>query len=51
MKFILLAEGTTEKIAVAGFLKRWLDSQLAADKCPRLRTMLNDMLRLAKAHR
>ena len=25
MKFILLAEGATGKIAVAGFLKRWLD--------------------------
>jgi Domain of unknown function (DUF4276) len=32
MKFILLAEGATEKIAVAGFLKRWLDSQLTAGK-------------------
>jgi hypothetical protein len=32
VKFILLAEGTTEKIAVAGFLKRWLDNQLKTGK-------------------
>lgn len=32
MKFILLAEGSTEKIAVAGFLKRWLDAQLKTEK-------------------
>ncbi len=32
MKFIVLAEGATEKVAVAGFLKRWLDSQLKTGK-------------------
>jgi len=32
MKFILLAEGATEKIAVAGFLKRWLDGELGTRK-------------------
>lgn len=29
MKFILLVEGQTEKIAAAAFLKRWLDPQLS----------------------
>ena len=32
MKFILLAEGATEKLAVAGLLKRWLDNQLPKKK-------------------
>ncbi|MBM4001431.1 MAG: DUF4276 family protein [Planctomycetes bacterium] len=32
MKFILLAEGATEIIAVAGLLKRWLDSRLTKEK-------------------
>lgn len=32
MKFILLAEGATERIAVAAFLKRWLDGRLTKRK-------------------
>lgn len=28
MKFILLVEGEAEKLAIAEFLKRWLDPQL-----------------------
>jgi hypothetical protein len=28
MKFVLLVEGATEHLAIAGFLKRWLDPQL-----------------------
>ena len=28
MKFVLLVEGHTEKLAIAGFLKRWLDPRL-----------------------
>ncbi len=32
MKLILLSEGATEKIAVAEFVKRWLDAQLTKQK-------------------
>jgi len=32
MKFILLAEGATERIAVAEFLKRWLNGQFRKQK-------------------
>jgi hypothetical protein len=31
MRFVMLVEGDTEKHAIAGFLKRWLDPQLS---CP-----------------
>ncbi len=29
MRFVLLVEGDTEKVAISGFLKRWLDPQLS----------------------
>jgi hypothetical protein len=48
MKFVLFVEGHTEKKAVPRFLKKWLDPQVGYAKCPRLRELLDEMLRLAR---
>jgi len=58
VKFILFVEGNSEQLALPEFLNRKildgsdlfsrLDPEIAGRKCPRLKEMLDEMLKLAK---